>query len=473
MRGIQQEYYNNPKDCFRLDRDDSYYVSSLRSSLFYLFERRSCADSSNNNNRKTEKNNNLTSKDIEMESRRQRFLSLWADLEQPEYKISQSMDSLIFCMDPQIGELYNTLNEEQRAVVKKMMETKDYLLLKGFPGSGKTRTISFLLLLMMNLDCRILLTSYTHSAIDNVLEKLKELGLTNEHVIRIGNAKDIHPHVLNYQLDLNSFDSYENYCKRISNCRIVICTVLAAARNPVVRSMDFDWCIIEEAGQILQPALFNPILQARRFMLVGDDFQLPPLVKSKKAVELGMNISLFQRFANAHPQSVNILSVQYRMNREIMNVSNLLTYDQSMICGSDSIANAKLLFRSPESLYKTPSWLQSCLNPQLSTVFLSTDYLSTDICQSRSKCGELEYSIVKMILEAFLDCQCCAKDLGLITPYCAQAKLLQESIARDFPTSLRPFRWEVSTIDKFQGRDMDIVIISFAFYRREFDVSKY
>ena len=61
-------------------------------------------------------------------------------------------------------------------------------------------------------------------------------------------------------------------------------------------------CIVDEAGQITLPACIAPLLKARAFTLVGDHYQLPPLVQNKQAAEGGLADSLFLRLCEAHPK---------------------------------------------------------------------------------------------------------------------------------------------------------------------------
>ena len=61
-------------------------------------------------------------------------------------------------------------------------------------------------------------------------------------------------------------------------------------------------CLVDEAGQITLPAALAPLLQARAFCLVGDPYQLPPLVQNAEARTRGLGHSLFRRLSQAHPQ---------------------------------------------------------------------------------------------------------------------------------------------------------------------------
>ena len=65
--------------------------------------------------------------------------------------------------------------------------------------------------------------------------------------------------------------------------------------------------------------------------MVGDHFQLPPLVISEQAKRGGMDISLFKRLAEAHPDAVTWLDTQYRMNDDVMAIANTLEYERRTV----------------------------------------------------------------------------------------------------------------------------------------------
>jgi DNA replication ATP-dependent helicase Dna2 len=79
------------------------------------------------------------------------------------------------------------------------------------------------------------------------------------------------------------------------------CTCLGA-RHALLAGRCFDVCIIDEAGQITLPAVLGSLMLARSFCLVGDHYQLPPLVQSAQATAQGLACSLFRRLCEAHPQ---------------------------------------------------------------------------------------------------------------------------------------------------------------------------
>lgn len=84
-----------------------------------------------------------------------------------------------------------TLNANQRSAVLKALTANEYLLLKGLPGTGKTQTLAALIRLLVLMEKSILITSHTHSAVDNVLMRLRKCD-NQIKFMRLGSAKRIH-----------------------------------------------------------------------------------------------------------------------------------------------------------------------------------------------------------------------------------------------------------------------------------------
>lgn len=145
----------------------------------------------------------------------------------------------------------------------------------------------------------------------------------------------------------------------------------------LLQKRTFDYCIIDEASQITLPTCIGPLRYAKTFVLVGDSYQLPPIVKNKEALEGGLDKSLFTILAEARPESVSYLEYQYRMNKEIMDVANLLIYDGKLKCGNYQVASKSLkvpameeglkLFHSMKPgtcLDTSDCWLKHVIDPR-------------------------------------------------------------------------------------------------------------
>lgn len=187
------------------------------------------------------------------------------------------------------------------------MNQIDFSIVQGLPGTGKTATLAFIVRLLAAHGKRVLVTSYTHSAVDNVVLKLmeKDVASTPEMsspLVRIAKKSSCHEKVhpvlvseLASQLEsvpmtssqtdisLKASASSESLKRVVSNAKIVCCTALSVPRSALLMDEQFDVVIVDEAGQISLPAILGPLMSADSFVLFGDHLQLPPLVVSEIA----------------------------------------------------------------------------------------------------------------------------------------------------------------------------------------------
>ena len=99
-----------------------------------------------------------------------------------------------------------------------------------------------------------------------------------------------------------------------------------AWRSPLFSRRSFDYCIVDEASQVTLPVCLGPLRYADVFVLVGDHYQLPPLVRNAEARDHGFDVSLFRQLSEAHPAATVTLRHQYRMNADLMALANALIY---------------------------------------------------------------------------------------------------------------------------------------------------
>ena len=201
------------------------------------------------------------------------------------------------------------LNCDQKDAIMKCMSASDFALIQGLPGTGKSATVSFLTRLLVAQGKRVLLTSYTHSAVDNLFCKLLESGLSSSNsVVRIGKESSCHTKVhstlaqniacmAEISSSTNSADPIKtpnvDYLHNvISSAKVIGVTALTAPKSPLLSGQHFDYVIVDEAGQINQPAILGAITSADKFVLVGDHQQLPPLVRSHVAEQAGVSIMI-------------------------------------------------------------------------------------------------------------------------------------------------------------------------------------
>ncbi|CAG8236013.1 unnamed protein product [Penicillium salamii] len=284
-----------------------------------------------------------------------------------------------------------SLNVDQKQAIDKVMSAKDYALVLGMPGTGKTTTIAQIIRALVAQGKSVLLTSYTHTAVDNILLKIRD---DNIHVLRIGAATKIHPDVQDFaDLAANPKSTIEELKNSYEKPQVVATTCLGVNHN-IFNHRIFDCCIVDEASQITLPVCLGPIRMARTFILVGDHFQLPPLVQNKAAQEGGLDVSLFKLLSDSQPDSVVNLEHQYRMCEEVMLLSNTLIYSGRLKCGTPEVAASSLVIPNINALdeYHTadksdtlsqreacpgvpnsPCWLRDLLEPSAKTRLVNTD----------------------------------------------------------------------------------------------------
>ncbi|XP_028795625.1 DNA replication ATP-dependent helicase/nuclease DNA2, partial [Neltuma alba] len=366
------------------------------------------------------------------------------DLEAPKFD-SGSMVS----QDPAISYVWSekSLNDDQRRSILKILTAKDYALILGMPGTGKTSTMVHAVKALLIRGTSILLTAYTNSAVDNLLIKLKAQGID---FVRIGRHEAVHEEVREHCLSATNVQNVDEIKVRLEQVKVVAVTCLGIT-SPLLANRTFDVCIMDEAGQTTLPVSLGPLMFSSMFVLVGDHYQLPPLVQSAEARENGMGVSLFCRLSEAHPQAISALQSQYRMCQGIMDLSNALIYGDRLSCGSTEIANAKLEF---STLKWGLPWLKNVLNPDRPVIFIDTDKLpALEAREQKTINNPVEAHIIVEIAKALIKNGIGEEQVGIITPYNSQANLIRQAAC---VTSL-----EIHTIDKYQGRDKDCILVSF------------
>jgi len=264
------------------------------------------------------------------------------------------------------------LNEDQRSALRLVLRASDYALVLGMPGTGKTTTIAEMLKQLVAEGKTVLLTSYTHSAVDTILLKVKDAGL---NILRLGNRDKIMPQLHRFTLDPHNPPATLAQMDTLLMEPQVVATTCLGVNDPLFSRRTFDVCIVDEASQVTLPTCLGPLRFARKFVLVGDHHQLPPLVRNPAAREGGLDVSLFKRLSDAHPASVACLAEQYRMNDDIMALSNTMVYGGRLRAGSEAVGRQVLKLPRRDGLNRFEAWVREVLDPGRSVIFVDTDAL--------------------------------------------------------------------------------------------------
>lgn len=382
-----------------------------------------------------------------------------------------SSSTLPILQPSQLGQM----NDDQQAAVSKVLAAQDYALILGMPGTGKTTTIAHVIRALLAEKKTILLTSFTHTAVDNILLKIRDIAPEGS-ILRLGVPAKINAEVQTFcQLAATPRHSIDEIDETYMGCQIVATTCMGT-NHALFQRRAFDVCIVDEASQITLPTALGPLLHARKFVLVGDHFQLPPLVQNRAALEGGLDVSLFKQLSERFPEAVATLGRQYRMCEDIMTLSNELIYSGKLKCGNEAVASRTLKLSNPSGLdvfhQQQQQQQQGCesagpecflnrlTDPQHKVVFANTDAVGPaaleTLTSGKNITNTIEAALTAQTVSSLLARGVPGREIGVITLYRSQLALLRQL----FKVAGISAEVEIDSADRFQGRDKECIILS-------------
>ena len=259
--------------------------------------------------------------------------------------------------------------------------------------------------------------------------------------------------------------------ERILNGATVVCATLTGINAEILGERVFDLAVIDEAGQSTEPICWLPVLRSKSLVLAGDHCQLPPTILSREAAQEGFGISLMERLVDCYgPKTTRLLKVQYRMHESIMTHSARTFYDSEL--EAHESVRGHLLCDLPG--------VQANALTQTPVEFIDTAGASYDEeteADGKSRLNPQEADLVVKKVQALLDAGVPASGIAVIAPYSAQVRLLREKLSRlhtprdeDALAEGEGHSLEIDSVDGFQGREKEVVILSLVRSNPEGDV---
>jgi predicted DNA helicase len=405
------------------------------------------------------------------------------------------------------------LDEIQRAAVDSGLRSGDIALIWGPPGTGKTRTLVEVVRQRVLRGERVLCAAPSNTAVDNLGIRLAEAGV---RAVRLGHPARVHPALASLTIDAQvakdgaydlarewrdrareirkqamSFDVRKGSREDMQRARAEVRTLWSEARaldrdaareinnaeraiidraqvvlatcvgcdHPMLGDAIFDCAIVDEATQAPDPLLLIPLARAKVAVLAGDPQQLGPVVIGGPSVEHVLGTTVFERLVEQGAPAV-MLEQQHRMNEVIMEFPSSATY-RGKLRASSAVAHHTLddLGVAVDASRPKPLWLVDTAGKDW--LEERTDFdpggslnnmpaFSFDPSTFNSGNAERVAAEARRLLSRGLAPQ----HVAIIAAYSAQARRLRDLLREERAAGL-----EVGTVDGFQGREKEAVIV--------------
>ncbi|MFW5949028.1 MAG: AAA domain-containing protein, partial [Halolamina sp.] len=364
---------------------------------------------------------------------------------------------------------YVANNDAQNEAVNLATRAEDFALVHGPPGTGKTYTIAQTVQAMLEDGERVLLSAFTNRAVDNALEAVRQQGVDDGEIVRVGTESGVREDMSDLRLEKTGDPG-----DRISELRdaSLVAATTASCGSRVMREEQFDVALVDEASQLTEPATLAAINLAERFVLVGDHEQLPPVVQAEggekwtegfgagaaatdggtatgegaddgttagdRPARLDLSTSLFERLHDLVPEASVLLDRQYRMAQRIQAFPSREFYDGALRPANGEVAAQRV----GDLPGVDPSSLPEDLRDPVAFVDPEGERVGNT--------NPTEADRVAEVVDAFVAAGVDEPDIGVIAPFRAQVAEISRRVDAT-----------VDTVDRFQGSSEEVVVVSF------------
>ena len=394
------------------------------------------------------------------------------------------------------------LSLQQRTVINKALSADDYFLLNGPPGTGKTSIIvKNLVKELINTKKSILVLAYTNRAVDELCEAIDGAcgGRQKRNFIRFGSklstAIVYHDNLMDVVMEgkqkefsaLNKRFGRSEVASIIADSNVYISTVASVgSKQQIFQVKRFDYIIVDEASQILEPQLVGILAKASKFILIGDHKQLPaislqPIERSKTNNPLLESIgllnrknSLFERLykfceSNSLEDAYDTLTYQGRMHKDISLFPNFSFYGGRLLEAYDTpdidASTKASLYRQVADLNFQESSINTVkkLLSQKRLVFFNNKDADDIYAKSNTYEADFVVRIVKDIMSLYKSNNRefdPFKTVGVIAPFRNQIALIKHKLEEANIPGHESIT--VDSVERFQGSQRDIIVYSFS-----------
>ncbi|MBL8693764.1 MAG: AAA family ATPase [Planctomycetes bacterium] len=332
------------------------------------------------------------------------------------------------------------LDRTQAAAFARAFARPKLHMIQGPPGTGKTRLLAEILSACAERRERVAVVAYTHRAVDQVLVRAAQR--TDPRLVwKLDSSRSEAPELA--AAGVRRTTSAERGAS--TGPAIVGLTTHAACR--AADRATFDRVVFDEAGQIPLPHAVGAMRLGPRWLFVGDHAQLPPVVAGEHAEE--WRASIFAHLVERYPSTM--LETTYRMNSGICDFPSRAFYAGNLKPSAE--ASSRRLALAPGGRFR------DVLDPQRPAVLVEVPHRGAAMRSRREAAIVAELSIELMAHHRLP-----AEELAVIAPFRAQGMAIREELERRAAIrGFRPASWPlVETVERIQGREREVVLISLA-----------
>ena len=384
------------------------------------------------------------------------------------------------------------LDLQKEKIAELAAAAPDLFLIQGPPGCGKTsRLIPSIVRRLVNANSKTLLVANTKQAVHEICKALSELRKTwkdpaNFDFIQIGGVSNdtdavwAPDHSWNKLIELPAETlSSKALAERFLAAPVVVSTI-SSANESLLAAKNFDCLLVDEASQIHETSLLWLFSKIHKWILIGDPMQLPPVIQQDLSQQAtakefkdihfsegsptSVMARLFKLARHKHlekswPRVFAMVRGQYRMHRDIQDFPNRNYYVQSpLVAGrEDQLSTEFSLY--PKAL-ESSGWLRHLASHRVVLVDVQPDRSDA---QKASELDAILLLLEKMVHCTILDGATDHKaSIGVCIPFRMQVNELEKRLRRrGILESLRnDHDLKIDTVERFQGGQRDIVILS-------------
>ena len=331
------------------------------------------------------------------------------------------------------------LNAAQAEAVGKILAAEQVACIQGPPGTGKTRVLALAARLLVERGERVLVTSHTHMAINNALNKIAAQGVKVAKIGRATQAPGLE--------GVTVADSFGEWHGRPEGGYVIGATPFATCTYRL-ENCEFDTIVFDEASQVTLPLALMAMRRGARFVFIGDQKQLPPVLLARSILE-DLPGSIFAKLTAHNVDSV-MLTDTYRLNRELAAWPSKAFYGGRLRPAGPNRERRLVLKERPDA-----GRVDAVLRDAASAV-----YIPTRDATARSR-NPQEAQLVAELCEAALEGGLAPRGIGIVTPFRAHGRTVRNALAERLGWHMAR-EIVADTVERMQGQERELIILSLA-----------